>query len=334
MLDEGDFIDLKIVLDNIMKERVAQNIGMTTKQASHIPYEVEQELWKQNILGEDTPDKLRDTVLFLLGINLGLRACDEHYDLRRESSVQPSQLTFERSENGKRCLVYREDTITKTNDGGLKCLKKDRKFVWVYPSEDVTKCPVRLVDKYISLLPPVGPKTLKKNFYLLSLEKPNLAQWYSVQPVGKHTLSKVVGKLLKNSKLDGFFSNHSLRRASTTRLFQAGVDRKIVKEFTGHRSDAIDKYQVTLNAQRETISKIIGRYELKVADEKTPKTDELNLEFRVKETKDNGELFCECSCRRQVVKSGSTKDIGEMIGNILHARKGAKATIRVEVEFS
>ena len=165
LLDDGNFIDLKIVLDNIMKERAAQNIGMTTKQASHIPYEVEQELWKQNILGEDTPDKLRDTVLFLLGINLGLRACDEHYDLRRESSDQPSQLTFERSENGKQCLVYREDTITKTNDGGLKCLKKDIKIVWVYPSNDVTKCPVRIVNKHISLLPPVGPKTLKRNFY-------------------------------------------------------------------------------------------------------------------------------------------------------------------------
>ena len=107
-----------------------------------------------------------------------------------------------------------------------------------------------------------------------------------------------------------------------------------MKEFTGHRSDAIDKYQVTSNAQRETISKIIGGYELKVADEKTCKTDETNLELKVKETKENGELFCECSCRRQVVKSDNTKDIREMIGKILDARKGAKATIRVEVEFS
>ena len=54
------------------------------------------------------------------------------------------------------------------------------------------------------------------------------------------------------------FSNHSLHRTSTTRLFQAGVDRKIIKEFTGHASDAVDKYQVTSEAQKQEMSKIIG----------------------------------------------------------------------------
>ena len=154
-------------------------------------------------------------------------------------------MSFERSESGKRCLVYREDTITKTNDGGLRSLKKDRKIVWVYPSDNVTRCPVRIVDKYMSLVPTVTPKNGKSNFYLQSLDRTSPAQWYSVQPVGKHTLAKTVSRMLKNSKLDGYFTNHSLRRASTTHLFQAGVDRKLIKEFTGHVSDAIDKYQVT-----------------------------------------------------------------------------------------
>ena len=129
ILDVVQFLDLKVVLDNIMKEHAAQNIGMTVKQVVTMPYEVENELWMKGILGEDTPDKLCDTVLFLLGINLGLHACDEHYALHRFSIEAPSQLTFQRSETGKRYLVYHEDTITKTNEGGLKSLKKDRKVV-------------------------------------------------------------------------------------------------------------------------------------------------------------------------------------------------------------
>ena len=56
----------------------------------------------------------------------------------------------------------------------------------------------------------------------------------------------------------GFFSNHSLRRSSTTRLFHAGVDRKLIKEFTGHVSDAVDNYQVTSDAQRQQLSEIIS----------------------------------------------------------------------------
>ena len=50
----------------------------------------------------------------------------------------------------------------------------------------------------------------KQNFYLRILEKPNPAQWYSEAVVGLHTLSKVVGRMLKNPSEGTFFSNHSL----------------------------------------------------------------------------------------------------------------------------
>ena len=102
----------------------------------------------------------------------------------------------------------------------------------------------------MSLLPEVGPKTKKSNFYLRSLERPNPAQWYGEHVVGLHTLSKVVGRMMKHCDSETFYSHHSLRRTSTTRLFQAGVDRKIIKEFTGHVSDALDKYQMTLEDQK------------------------------------------------------------------------------------
>ena len=113
-------------------------------------------------------------------------------------------------------MVYREDTVTKTNDGGIGSIKKDRKSVWIFPTENVVRCPVRLIDKYISLCPEVTMNSKKANFYLRSLEKPYPAQWYSTQPVGKNTLSKVIAKMLKSGNLDGYFTNHSLRRTSAT----------------------------------------------------------------------------------------------------------------------
>ena len=333
MLDDIEFMDLKVTLDNVMKERTASNIGMVVKQAELIPLDFEENMWKNNILLEETPEKLRETVLFLLGINLGLRAGDEHYALHRGTKDKPSQLSFEWATNGKRCEVYREDFITKTNDGGLKSFKKDRKVVWIYPSENVVRCPIRLVDKYMSLLPEVG-KSGKDNFYLRSLERPIPAQWYSTQVVGRYTLTKVVASLLWDAKLDGYFTNHSLRRTSTTRLFQAGVDRKIVKEFTDHVSDAVDKYQITSDEQKEKMSIILcggqGSTESKNAETGKDPTLEISVNDKSKSN-----LCCgACSCKSKVMKIEESHKIGEMINSLLKAHKCGKAKIKLEIKFS
>ena len=100
-----------------------------------IEFDQENAMWEKEILGECTPDQLRRTVLFLIGLNVGLRAGDEQYALRRDSPDMPPQLSFKRNSNGERCLVYTEDTVTKTNDGGQSHMNKERKVVWVYPSE-------------------------------------------------------------------------------------------------------------------------------------------------------------------------------------------------------
>ena len=72
-------------------------------------------------------------------------------------------------------------------------------------------------------------KSKKSNFYLHSLEKPNPAQWYKSKAIGKKTpCQKLMSKLLKNANLDGFFTNHSLQRTSAMRLFQAGVEKKLL----------------------------------------------------------------------------------------------------------
>ena len=76
--------------------------------------------------------------------------------------------------------------------------------------------------------------------------------------LGINAICSTVSQMLKDAKLDGYFTNHSLRRSGTTRLFQAGVDRKVIKEFTGHSSDAVDSYQITSEGQRREISSILA----------------------------------------------------------------------------
>ena len=96
-------------------------------------------------------------------------------------TVSHHSFSFKRDSTGVRCLVYIEDTTTKTNDGGLKSMRKECKIVWVYLSKNSVCCPVHLVETYMSLCPVVTPKTQKLNFYLRSLEKPTVVQWCGEQ---------------------------------------------------------------------------------------------------------------------------------------------------------
>ena len=115
-----------------------------------------------------------------------------------------------------------------------------------------------------------------------------------------------------------------------TRLFQAGVDRKIVKEFTGHVSDAVDKYQITSDQQKKELSEIIGGRQAKSVV-KQSKLVESDLEVKVSEV---GEKKLECQCVKQTLKVEESKSLGLMINELLKACKGGKATVRLEINFS
>ena len=217
LIHGSDFSELRTVLDNVMKERCAENVGNIRKQADLISYKYEEEMWQKNVLGEDTPDKLRSTVSFLLRINLALCAVDEHYYLRCEIPEKSSQFSFKVNSKGVHCLVYREDMCTKTNDGGLGQMCKERKIVWIYPSKNINRCSVRLVEKYLGLCPKNYFK--KPNFYLQSLKSLSPKQWYGREVVGANKVKEVVKQLLSSAKIDDYFTNHSLRCSGSTRLF-------------------------------------------------------------------------------------------------------------------
>ena len=264
----------------------------------------------------------------MIGLNICLHAGDEHYALRCDAPNLPLQLQFERSSTGVRCLVYREDTTTKANDGGLNHMRKERKVVWVYPSDNSVRYPVRLVDKYISLLPPIKPSTKKFNFYLRGLEKTTPAQWYGEQVVGLGTIQKTMQEICKKAKIEGFITNHSLRRTGTTKLFMSGVNRKLIKEFTGHSSDAVDAYSVTSDKQRQKISNILTNSK----GEKQVEECTSEVQVSVSESESAGGQCCMCKSKKITVSE--CDKIGGMINDLLKNRKGCKATIKVEIEFN
>ena len=51
------------------------------KRPDCISYEVENKMWETNALGSDTPSKLVNCILYLVGIHCGLRGRLEQYNL-------------------------------------------------------------------------------------------------------------------------------------------------------------------------------------------------------------------------------------------------------------
>ena len=145
-----DFLDVFYVLDNEMKRPTAKELGVV-KVTTPISIAVEDKLWKEGKLEEENGTMLVQTVLFLLGVNLGLRGGNEHKHLCRPGFNE--QIRVVHDNDRFKCLQFTEDAQGKTHQGGISSVVGKPRVINVYPNyENSDLCPVRLYEKYVSLL--------------------------------------------------------------------------------------------------------------------------------------------------------------------------------------
>ena len=130
LLDDPTFRCIRNMLDNLMKRRSLDRVTKPVKAVEPITLEDEETLWGMHILGEESPDQLRDTVLFLVGLTFALRGGKEHRALRAPG-FEP-QIVMKKNEKGVCYLEYREDFHSKTNQGGIGDRKHQPKVVRAY----------------------------------------------------------------------------------------------------------------------------------------------------------------------------------------------------------
>ncbi|CAC5394689.1 unnamed protein product [Mytilus coruscus] len=188
-------------------------------------------------------------MFWTIGINFGLRGGQEHRDLCMEN------FRLETADNGEHVLVNRE-TVSKTYRGGLDHRNIEPHMARAFENrQQPDKCPVHIFKTYIQKLP---LERAKEAFYFQPLacyrDKPI---WFSKQPVGKNKLEVVVKTVMGKAGIDGFYTNHSLRATTATLLFNANIPEQLIREQTGHRSNALWSYSRPSEPQKRKMSEIL-----------------------------------------------------------------------------
>ena len=81
---------------------------------------------------------------------------------------------------------------------------------------------------------------------------------------------------------DKNYTNHSLHFTTITRLFDQNVDTTLIKNQTGHRSNAVDGYKRISDAQQQAVSMMLcsgikrQKTERVVRNEPSANTDDVN----------------------------------------------------------
>ena len=138
LLEHCAFVKMHNTLNNCMKQ--LSKSGNVCKclysQVQPITIQEENKLWDSGLLGEDTPEKLFNTMLYLIGLHFALCACDEHKNLWCGTF---SQFKIKVDDQDRRYLEYTEHH-SKNYQGSLKNLHQKPKVVKAYENLENPQC--------------------------------------------------------------------------------------------------------------------------------------------------------------------------------------------------
>ena len=118
---------------------------------------------------------------------------------------------------------------------------------------------VYLLDLYFSKLPEYAlVKDILYSRHKVIVPSSTSEPWYDCVPVGYNTLSSMVKEMCIEAGLQDKKTNHSLRAAGTTCLFNAEVLETIIQKTTGHHSlPGLRTYEQFSSQPQEAVSRIM-----------------------------------------------------------------------------
>ena len=252
-LDEDTrFSGLRGTRDTVARKLREEGMGSFVRHAAVIFYDEEESLWKAGTLGLENPKALLNAIFFMNGKVLCLQGG------REQKSLKIAQFMFG-SDQGE-FVVYTENG-SKNHSGTYKEKAGDNKIIKHYANSQLgIRCYVFLLRFYLQKLAPkvlVDPESV---FYWKPrdvVSASDTTPWFTLQVIGRIVLSSMVKRMFQEVGIEGK-TNHLLRATGATRLFEANVPEKLIKERTGHKSlDALRLYERTSVDQQKSVSNLM-----------------------------------------------------------------------------
>ena len=189
------FKQLHGTLDVLFHKLHSEGLGTKIKSADVFTQEDEQKLWSSGVLSLSAPKLLQNAAFYTVGKMFCLRGGVEHRALKLTQ--------LKRMTNPDRYIYY--ENVSKNHNGSFKQLHVKSKVVPLFACPEAgDRCPVRILDEYISKLP--QDAIAHDLFYVRPLENIPPAPsspWYSSVAVGKHTLNQKVKNMCLQAGITG-----------------------------------------------------------------------------------------------------------------------------------
>ena len=259
---------LRKVMDAEMKESTKKGFGLKNTKPQREPVTAEEEeiLWSKGLLGGNSATSLLHTIYFYNGKLFGLRAKD-HRNLRIANfRITDNMITF-------------DESFSKTFHGGLKDLKNTPRVSTHFchdSGKEHPRCLVQLYKLYLEKIKIFDSVVQDKAFYFYPNRDFSKFE-FEQRPLGENKLNGILPDELCAKAGLARKTAHSLRITTATRLFQSGIEEKLIRDRTGHKSDSLFKYERVSNQQLKQASSILGPCNSEANDSTNYPSFEFNL---------------------------------------------------------
>ena len=195
-----------LTMDSLSSDLHSKGIGAQRRSAEIITHEDEELFWAKGSLGSGSPQTLQHTVFFYIGLQFCLRGVQEQYELSPSQLIRyPPDMTVFNEEVHYKYTEF----ISKNNQHRFKDINTSNKQGYSYAFPGNNRCLVKLLDSYLSKLPPNSSYLYMRPLPAFpdDLSKP----WYTKQRVSINSIKQFVPRICNACKLERKYTNHSLR---------------------------------------------------------------------------------------------------------------------------